>query len=298
MHRSPADPEPRGLPRSLSRVLGFSALVLALLANPWLLGLIIAPDRRIETTSVRAVILVGEALLLILGLVLLSNRHRITTRDVALTAGSAIFALAGGVLLLQFFYHMSPIRSGWRSNANRLEENELGFRGHSIHYSPDDFVIVLLGDSNVQANACAYDWMPECRLEEHLKRMGRVVKVFTIGANGYGQDQELMAIEEYFGRYRADSSSCSGSILAMMSGTMSFPRAAPVRGRNPPFGWKAIACGALRKPGKSPSGLTGSRPWLSWSDFGCPAVGMRIGCVGSRRHTNPWRSTKARSTIG
>jgi hypothetical protein len=30
------------------------------------------------------------------------------------------------------------------------------------------------------------------------------VKVFTVGANGYGQDQELMAIEEYLGRYRAD----------------------------------------------------------------------------------------------
>ena len=122
----------------------------------------------------------------------------------ALTAVSAIFALAGGVLLFQVFYHLAPIRSGWRSNANRLEENELGFRGHAIHYSPDDFVIVLLGDSNVQANACAYDWMPERRLEEHLKRMGRAVKVFSVGANGYGQDQELMAIEEYLGRYRAD----------------------------------------------------------------------------------------------
>jgi hypothetical protein len=190
--------------QNLPRGLGFLVLGLALLANPWLLGLVISPDRRIDTTSVRVVILIGQALLLILGFVLLSNHYRTTSAELALMGGSVILALAGGIILLQIFYPLTPIRSGWRSRTNRLEKNELGFRGHSIHYDPDDFVIVLLGDSNVQANACAYDWMPERRLEEHLNRTGRAVKVFTVGANGYGQDQELMAIDEYLGRYRAD----------------------------------------------------------------------------------------------
>lgn len=95
----------------------------------------------------------------------------------------------------------SPI-SGWRAvNVNPVEQNRLGYRGQQIEYSPGDFVIVLLGDSSVEAQACAYEWMPERRLEYHL---GKGVKVFSIGASGYGQDQELLALREYFEKYRAD----------------------------------------------------------------------------------------------
>jgi len=204
MPGAPSDTEPHALPRNLSRGLGFLVLGLALLANPWLLGLVISPDRHIGTAHVLVAILIGEGLLLVLGLVLLRNRYRIARAELVLMGASIIFALAGVILLLQIFYPLTPVRSGWRSNTNRLEKNELGFRGHSIHYGPDDFVIVLLGDSNVQADACAYDWMPERRLEEHLNRTGRTVKVFSVGASGYGQDQELMAIHEYLARYRAD----------------------------------------------------------------------------------------------
>lgn len=65
-------------------------------------------------------------------------------------------------------------------------------------------VIVLLGDSFAEALACSYDWMPESRLEHHLRSRGHNVHVVTLGTGGYGQDQELLALREYFELHRAD----------------------------------------------------------------------------------------------
>ncbi|MBP6214169.1 MAG: hypothetical protein KA447_14110 [Pyrinomonadaceae bacterium] len=98
-----------------------------------------------------------------------------------------------------------PERSGWKMVfPDATEENQLGFRGKPIEYSDDDFVIVLLGDSQVEAVACSYEWMPERRLEHYLNSTGGRVRVFTVGAGAYGQDQELLALQEYLKSYRAD----------------------------------------------------------------------------------------------
>ncbi len=98
--------------------------------------------------------------------------------------------------------------SGWKSQErvrSPLELNQLGYRGQLISYNDDDYVIVLLGDSQVFAASCSYYRMPERRLEYYLnKGTGRHVRVFTIGDSGYGQDQELEAIKEYFQSHRAD----------------------------------------------------------------------------------------------
>ncbi|HEY0080349.1 MAG TPA: hypothetical protein VGB73_17195 [Pyrinomonadaceae bacterium] len=83
--------------------------------------------------------------------------------------------------------------------------NQLGYRGQKIEYAEGDFVVVLVGDSQVEAMACAYGWMPERRLEHYLaETSGRPVKVFTVGAGGYGQDQQLLALREYYRRFSAD----------------------------------------------------------------------------------------------
>ncbi|HYL81733.1 MAG TPA: hypothetical protein VEU07_13015, partial [Candidatus Acidoferrum sp.] len=86
------------------------------------------------------------------------------------------------------------------------EKNQLGFRGQRIEYGPGDLVVVLLGDSQAEAVfCCPFEAMPERRLEEYLARpVGRPVKVFTLGATGYGQDQQLLVLQEYYARYRAD----------------------------------------------------------------------------------------------
>jgi hypothetical protein len=84
------------------------------------------------------------------------------------------------------------------------EKNQLGYRGQRVEYEDNDFVVVLVGDSQVEAKACSFEWMPERRLQSYLSASGRRVKVFSVGASGYGQDQELLALGEYFEKYRAD----------------------------------------------------------------------------------------------
>lgn len=98
--------------------------------------------------------------------------------------------------------------SGWRARRTIAldERNELDYRGHPIRYADDDRVVVLLGDSQVEANtATRFDEMPERLLERALvARCGGRVKVFTVGSQAWGTDQELLALREYLERYRAD----------------------------------------------------------------------------------------------
>jgi len=96
------------------------------------------------------------------------------------------------------------IQAGWKSTVTRFELNELGFRGQPVEYADEDLVVLLLGDSQVEAPSCAYAWMPERRLQHYLGAGGRRVKVFTAGTLGYGQDQELLALQEYYAKHRAD----------------------------------------------------------------------------------------------
>jgi hypothetical protein len=115
-----------------------------------------------------------------------------------------LFSGVIGSIFLQLLYVPPRIVSGWRSFAPSAEQNELGFRGRQINSSTEDYVIVLLGDSQVEARSLAFESMPEQRLESHLNSLGKRVRVFSIGAGGYGQDQQLLALEEYIQKYRAD----------------------------------------------------------------------------------------------
>lgn len=115
---------------------------------------------------------------------------------------SVALLLSEGVLRL---VDQPPLQvAGWKFSRSKSETNQLGFRGHPINYSSEDFVIILLGDSHVEAGACTYDRMPERRLEHYLNALGKKVKVFSLGAWGYGQDQQLLALQEYYQQYRAD----------------------------------------------------------------------------------------------
>jgi hypothetical protein len=95
------------------------------------------------------------------------------------------------------------LRAGWKNEGRYV--NELGYRGQPIHYSDRDIVIVLLGDSQVESEACPPDMMPERYLEQHLQQRDARFRVFTLGSGGYGNDQEYLALKEYFGKYRADA---------------------------------------------------------------------------------------------
>ena len=125
---------------------------------------------------------------------------------VAVNFGALSLVLLGAELLLRATGQPEPLFWGWRDRNERPDgRNQLGFRGQPIDYADGDFVVLLVGDSQVQADDCPADAMPERRLEHHLGRLLDLrVRAFSLAAAGYGQDQQLLAMEEYFARFSAD----------------------------------------------------------------------------------------------
>ena len=133
-----------------------------------------------------------------------------TTRvlSFSLAIGTVIACVLLAEMALQIIGKPSAAVSGWRFRGRPSETNQLGFRGQPIRDGSDDFVVVLLGDSQVEAYGCAFEWMPERRLQHYLsdkvrKDSGKV-KVFTLGTEGYGQDQQLLVLQEFYRSHRAD----------------------------------------------------------------------------------------------
>jgi hypothetical protein len=115
------------------------------------------------------------------------------------TLGLCVLAMEGAFRLIG---KPAAIISGWRGTEAPL--NELGWRGRPIKYQPDDFVVVLVGDSQVECRVCPPDETMDLILERALKPYLPKVRVVTLGAAGHGTDQEYLALQEYFARYRAD----------------------------------------------------------------------------------------------
>lgn len=138
-----------------------------------------------------------------LGLLILKRRPDFRAK-VALAGAATLVAFALNIALVQIFVEMAPITVGWRSEAPREELNEFGFRGRSVAPTSGRPVVVLLGDSQVEAMAGSLAQMPEARLEHHLAEMGIDAQVCSLGAAGYGQDQQLLALREYFESRSAD----------------------------------------------------------------------------------------------
>jgi hypothetical protein len=108
-------------------------------------------------------------------------------------------------VVLRIVSYPKPVLSGWKTlNSYKSERHQLGFRGQPIEYQDDDFVIVLVGDSQVEAKACAFGWMPEQRLQFYLNSSAKKVKVFSLGGPATGQDQQLLSLREYYQKFRAD----------------------------------------------------------------------------------------------
>ena len=123
----------------------------------------------------------------------------------ALSIGIFIAIIISEIALQIFDFPPRPV-SGWLNckSKNPGQCNSQRFRGREIAYSPDDFVVVLVGDSEVYASSSPFEQIPERRLEFYLQNYRNNVKVFTIGDMGYGQDQQYLALKKYFEKYRAD----------------------------------------------------------------------------------------------
>jgi hypothetical protein len=142
------------------------------------------------------------------------RRRALATVVVAVATLAPIAAAEAALRVTRRFY--TPVAYGWRWAGSPLRNelapdaadatNELGLRGRPIAYGDDDAVVLLVGDSQVEAATLPLDQMPEALLERSLEEAsGRAVRVVSIGASGWGQDQQLVAVREYLSRWRADA---------------------------------------------------------------------------------------------
>jgi hypothetical protein len=139
---------------------------------------------------------------------------RNTVRNIALAVAATLLTVLAAELVLRLVHTPPRIHSGWgweESPRRQLAHfdhdapNQLGTRGQRIAYGPNDYVVVLLGDSQAEAATSAPENMPERLLEAALSlRLHRQVKVHTLAVSAWGQDQQLLALERYLRTYRAD----------------------------------------------------------------------------------------------
>jgi hypothetical protein len=180
-----------------------------------------------------------------------TNAHLVSRLVLVLL--STLVALACAEIAMRVLDKPRAAVSGWRAiYAAPAEINQLGYRGRQIEYNEDDFVVLLVGDSQVEARACAFDAMPEHSLESHLNEAGGFrqslpgsghVRVFSVGASGYGQDQELLAVRDYFAHYRADLVVLWETPINDLWNNV-FPTSFPADGTSKPTFW--LAGGELR----------------------------------------------------
>jgi len=112
------------------------------------------------------------------------------------TAAVALGMLSGAAVaegVLRVTDRPRPVIIGW-TGARPGQTNQFGLRGHPFDFNAQHRV-VLLGDSQVEAETDFED-MPEVHLRRALSRsLGSSVSVASIAAGGWGQDQELLALE-------------------------------------------------------------------------------------------------------
>jgi len=191
--------------RSFAVPTGCVLLLVSAVTSGTLLEATILPYGTIVGTERRAAALILARLALgAAGAYLVIRRPKLTAVHFAALAFGAVLAAVLGSILVQVAYVPPPLVCGWKAFAPAAERHQLGFRGQRISYGDDDRVVLLLGDSQVEAMAMPMGEMPERRLESYLNSPDRQTKVFSLGAGGYGQDQQFLALDEYFRQYRAD----------------------------------------------------------------------------------------------
>ncbi|MGH9884246.1 MAG: hypothetical protein ACREBE_01870, partial [bacterium] len=179
-------------------------------------------------------------------------------RTLALPVASVLFSLALVEGVLRALDHPRTPPPGWRSEAPVGERNELGYRGQPMVRPDGAPVVVLLGDSQVEASGQPFAQLPEAWLQRALQeRAGAAaLRVFSVGARGYGTDQELLAIQEYL-------ASRSASLVVLWETSNNdvwnnvFPTHQPWNGAPKPTFW--LEDGRLRGPWPPPV-----RPFPPW----------------------------------
>ena len=170
-------------------------------------------------------------------------------------AGLFLLVLIPGLFLLHFVWNAvnekRTVRVGWNSTtaASIDSLNQLGFRGKTIQTRKDSTVKIILfvGDSQVEANGLPFNFMLENLVQKLLQQKDTLhtYRCYTVGAGGFGQDQEFLALKEYFKHYQADK------VLLWLTPENDiwnniFPTHWPVNANPKPTYW--IANGQLKGP--------------------------------------------------
>ena len=111
--------------------------------------------------------------------------------------------LAATEMAMRYTAWPPTVVSGWRAAEVEGPVNQLGWRGHPwLPHRTADFVVVLTG--GVECTDCPADETLDVVLERALRQYNPDARVVTLGSRGYGQDQALLALQEYLSRDRAD----------------------------------------------------------------------------------------------
>jgi hypothetical protein len=129
-------------------------------------------------------------------------------------AGLLLLVLIPGLWLIHRVWErvneQRTTQIGWNSGLHNTTDsvNQIGFRGKTIQPKKDssEKIILFVGDSQVEANGLPFKFMIENLVQKLLQEKDplHTYKCYTIGSGGFGQDQEFLALKEYFKKYRAD----------------------------------------------------------------------------------------------
>ena len=124
---------------------------------------------------------------------------------VALAAVATVLSLLAGDCLCR---HLElPAARGplaWRASWG--PKNSLGFRGPEPAASRTRPRLLLLGDSQVEAVSLHdFNRAPGPSLQRYLGRQGHPWEVVSMGAGGWGTDQQFIALQHYFARLDPDA---------------------------------------------------------------------------------------------
>jgi len=124
-----------------------------------------------------------------------ARRSRVPVFLVVVTVVGVGLAVAGVVaeVGLRLFDYPTEQPVGWAWRGDPREANELGLRGHRAMRHVDT-TVMLVGDSQVESTD-PFARMPEVFLAAALGELiHRDVRVVSVAAGGWGQDQQLLAL--------------------------------------------------------------------------------------------------------
>jgi hypothetical protein len=135
----------------------------------------------------------------------LAERHFHPTIRLLLALSTIVLSLAALEGGLRYRDWPRTVISGWRASAGATPLNQFGWRGQTAQKrSVSDFVVVMTGASDVECLSCPADETLDVMLENALRSYNPKARVVTLGAAGYGQDQEFLALQDFFSRSHAD----------------------------------------------------------------------------------------------